>query len=316
MREWDLLRHVYAANASLGERVVLPPGDDMGAVIVGGQLVLVTVDQLADGVHFSFGSTSIEKIARKAITRNLSDVAAMAAKPAGAVIAAALPRGVGEAAATRLLDEMRRVGERYNCPVFGGDVMVWDGPLQFTVTVLAEPAGVEPVLRSTAKPGDGIFVSGQLGGSLETLPSPQPYTHHLDFEPRLNVARILASHEVTRPHAMIDVSDGLASDLRHICAASNVSARVHAMNLPLSPGCMAAAERSGRAAWEHAVGDGEDYELLFTAPLDTIPDEVDGVPITNIGVIGEANANRPQATLALGDGTIIDLAGRGWEHRG
>ncbi len=316
VREWELLRHVFQSNACLGPRVVIPPGDDMGAVTVGGQVILVTVDQVADGVHVDLATTPIEKVGRKAITRNLSDVAAMAAKPVGCVVAASLPRTLGEPRAKALFDAMRATAGAYDCPLFGGDVSMSDAPLLLTVTVLAEPAGVDPVPRSGARPGDIVYVTGQLGGSLETVGCSPPYTHHLDFEPRLNLARALASHAVTRPTSMMDLSDGLASDLRHLCQMSNVSARVHATRLPASAGCHQAAEKSGRALWEHAVGDGEDYELLFTGPPDSVPDEVDGVPITAVGHVEAALPEGPRVTLATGDGTIIDLAERGWEHRG
>lgn len=323
MREWELLSYVYRSNPSLGGggRVTIPPGDDMGAITVGGSAasgasggggVLVTVDQVADGVHVDLATTPIDKIGRKAITRNLSDVAAMAARPIGAVAAASLPRDLGEARATQLFDAMRATAESFDCPLFGGDVSMWDGPLLLTVTILAEPDGIEPVLRRGARVGDAIYVTGQLGGSLETVAG---YTHHLDFEPRLDAARQLAGNPATRPHCMIDLSDGLAGDLRHLCDAGNVSARLFADKLPLSPGAHQAAQRSGEPPWRHAVGDGEDYELLFTAAPDAMPPQVAGVPITAIGVITAATDDRPQVALHLPDGGRIDLADLGWEHR-
>src|SRR5690606_30452530 len=122
------------------------------------------------------------KVARKAITRNLSDVAAMAARPSGAVVAASLPRDFGEARANELFDHMRKTAEAFGCPLFGGDLAMWDHPLLLSVTVLAEPAETAPVLRSGAKVGDIIYVTGQLGGSLQNVAG---RCHHLDFEPRL-----------------------------------------------------------------------------------------------------------------------------------
>src|SRR5690606_5727421 len=115
-------------------RVVIPPGDDMGGVTIGGQRVLVAVDQVADRVQVDLATTPIEKVGRKAITRNLSDVAAMAAKPVGCVVAASLPRSLGEAKANALSDAMRTTAAAYDCPLFGGDVSIWEGPLLLTVT--------------------------------------------------------------------------------------------------------------------------------------------------------------------------------------
>lgn len=310
MREWDLLRHIYAQNPALAGRVVIPPGDDMGAVRIGDAEVLVTVDQVADGVHVDLGTTPLEKVARKAITRNLSDVAAMAARPVGAVCAASLPRGMSQDDAQRLSDAMRATAAGYDCPLFGGDVSVWDGRLLITVTILAEPAGIEPVLRSGAMPGDAIYVTGRLGGSLETIDG---YTHHLDFEPRIAIARKLAGDPKTRPHAMMDLSDGLASDLRRLCEMSGVRAVVEESRLPVSIAATQASRRSGRPAWQHAVGDGEDYELLIAAPEGAMPNEVDGVPITRVGRFERPDRGR-LVELHAGE-TVIDLEGVGWEHR-
>src|SRR4051812_7406374 len=118
MKEFDLLHRIWSFNASLPPRVTLPPGDDMGALRLTGRDVLVTVDQVADGVHVDLRTQPLEKVGRKAIPRNLSDVAAMAARPVGAVAAAALPRGFGEARAAALFEAMRTVAAAYDCPLF------------------------------------------------------------------------------------------------------------------------------------------------------------------------------------------------------
>jgi len=318
MREFDLLHHIYAKNRSLPARVTIPPGDDMGAVrltgasgVSGGE-VLVTVDQVADGVHFDLRTTPLEKIARKAVTRNLSDVAAMAAVPLGAVVAACLPRGFSEADAELLADLMREIAGGYDCPLFGGDVSVWDHPMILSVTVLAEARGIAPVLRRGAKVGDAVCVTGALGGSIESV---NGYTHHLDFEPRLALARRLAGSLATRPNCMIDLSDGLARDLGHLCDAAGLSAVLDAAALPLSDGCLQASRRDGRLAWQHAVGDGEDYELCFTLDADRaakMPREIEGVPVTIVGRMIERGG--VAVSLTQPDGKSMDLSGLGWEH--
>ncbi len=266
MRENELLAHIYGKAEA--QDVVIPPGDDMGAVRVAGRVVLAAVDQLVEGVHFETGTDWV-KVGRKAVTRNLSDVAAMAAQPIGAVAAGCLPRGMQDSDAKALVDAIHATGLAYGCPVFGGDLAAHDGPAVLSVTVLAEPAGIEPVLRSGAKPGDGVYVTGALGNSFAS-------GRHLAFEPRLRAARALA--EVSRPSAMMDVSDGLAQDLPRLLAGFGVA--IDAEALPIH------ADVAGEATQRvhHAVCDGEDYELVFTHGGD-VPREVEGVAVTRIGTV-------------------------------
>lgn len=323
MREFELLRHVFASNARLPVRVTLPPGDDMGQVRLDGRDVLVTVDQVADGVHVDRRTTSLRKIGRKAVTRNLSDIAAMAARPVGGVVAASLPRDMNQAQARELLDAMRDTAMEYDCPIFGGDVSMWDHPLLISVTLLAEPAGIEPVHRTGARVGDFICVTGHLGGSLQNVTRHgHPYTHHLDFEPRLNFARQISRNTSTRPRCMIDLSDGLARDLGHLGAAAGLGAELWADALPISEGCKAAASQSGRPLWQHALGDGEDYELLFAVSptqKESLPREIDGVPISVVGIFTAATPAKPGSAgpimLRKPDGSIEHLNDIGWEHR-
>jgi len=311
MRESALLEHIYRTASMTGPGVI-PPGDDMGALNIAGASVLVTVDQLADQVHADLTTMPLKKVARKAVMRNLSDVAAMAAKPCGAVVAATLPRDFGEARATELFDHMKSAAEGFNCPLIGGDIGMWEGKLLLSITVFAEPAGIEPILRSGARRGEGVYVSGALGGSLEPI---QGHAHHLDFTPRLGLARALAAEPTTRPSAMIDVSDGLGRDLLRLCQASQASALLEADRLPISDAAKQAAARTGDPAWQHAVSDGEDYELLFTAPKDAVPGHLAGVALHRIGEIVEP-AGEPSATLTLPSGEQVDLATHGWEHQG
>lgn len=316
MRECDLLEHIYQANANLPKTVTIPPGDDMAAVRFCHMSALITVDQIADGVHFDSATTPIEKIGRKAITRNLSDVAAMAAVPVSAVVAACLPRHLGQAQTNKLFDAMRCVAESYECPLIGGDIAIWDRPLVLTVTVMASPEDIRPLLRSSATVGDMICVSGQLGGSLETIGD---YTHHLDFEPRIALARALGANPDLELHAMIDLSDGLAKDLAHICRASGVGAEILVDHLPVSSAACAISRRDHRPPWEHALDDGEDYELCFTLSSrskSSLPRQVAGVEITPIGTIAQRDdADQPNVVVKLPDGSSLRLdPSLGWEH--
>ncbi|MFW5681398.1 MAG: thiamine-phosphate kinase [Phycisphaeraceae bacterium] len=310
MHEAVLLEHIYRTAGELPEAVAIPPGDDMGGIRIGKQLVLVTVDPLVEKVHFHTG-TPLENIARKAMTRNLSDVAAMAAKPCGAVVAALLPRAMPDAEASRLFDEMRSVAASFGCPLVGGDISAHDGPMVLTVTVFAKPAGVEPVLRSTARVGDAICVTGELGGSL--LENDRGSAHHLDFTPRLAAARRLCENPATRPHAMIDLSDGLGADLPRICKASNVSAEVELDALPVRAVAQTHAAQRGVEPWRSALGDGEDYELLFTLDADHVPADLDGLPVTRIGTVVKPGPTPVSWRL---HGKPVELPDPlGWEHR-
>ena len=312
MRERDLLQHIYASNAGLPRGVTIPPGDDMGQIRIGRQDVLVTVDQVADGVHVNLAQTPIEKVGRKAITRNLSDVAAMAALPVAAVAAASLPRSFGDDRARLLFDAMRQTAQAYDCPLIGGDIAIWDGPMILTVTVFADSHGLGPILRRGAKVGDDVYVTGSLGGSMQDVDG---RVHHLDFEPRITLARALAKHLGSDLHCMIDLSDGLGTDLAHLCQAAELAARVEAGRLPISRAAELAAQADGRPAWQHAVGDGEDYELCFTATHHrALPGDVAGVPITCIGSIVSPSRTGPIVGVALPDGSMASADNLGWEH--
>ncbi len=316
MRESTLLEHICADGRAWPPRVTVPPGDDLASVRFGEDEVLMGTDQVADGIHFDLARCPLSLVARKALTRNLSDVAAMAAVPVCALVATMLPRDFPQPRALELVDHLNAVAAAFACPLVGGDIGMWDGPLQLTVTVLAEPDGIAPVLRRGARSDDVIFVSGDLGGSLEETGGA---AHHLDFDPRLDLARRLAGDARTRPHCMIDLSDGLAVDLRHLCAAAGLAAEVDVARLPIARAAAAAANRSGRAAWEHAAGDGEDYELLFTVDPEqaaSLPARsIDGVRLSRIGRMVPADGT-PAVRFRLPDGALRGAAELGWEHRG
>lgn len=319
MREDNLLNYIYqSSHQALADQVTLGPGDDMGMVCVGHQKLLVAVDQLIDSLHFDLQTTSLRRIGRKALTRNLSDIAAMAAVPVAAVVAVCLPKDFGEKKAQQLFDHISHTGAEFNCPVVGGDISIWDGRLTCCVTVLAKPDGIESVLRQGASIGDAIYVTGDLGGSLEPIDG---YLHHTDFTPLITTARTLASHPSTRPRCMIDISDGLAKDLERLCIAADydtdnqqIGALVEIDQLPVSRAAQQLARRTGKPPWQHAAGDGEDYQLLFTAPKGTVPQYIDDVKITPIGKITALKENQPRLSFICADGSIADIDHLGWEH--
>ena len=308
MHENQLLQRIYAANASLPPWVTLPPGDDMAQLSLTDTSLLVAADQLIDGVHFRLTDTSLHRVARKAVNRNISDVAAMAARPLACVATAALPRGFGQDAAAELFEALRVAAQHAAAPLVGGDLAVHDGPLHLSVTVLAVPwPDARPVTREGARVGDGIWVSGRLGGSF-------PTGHHLDFMPRVELAHRLAAHPRLRPHAMIDLSDGLAQDLTRLVP----HARLFADRLPLRthrPPPDDAYPAPPQITWRHALHDGEDYELLFTLDPDApVPAELAGVMLTRVGTVTDHGGHLVDDPAGQTH-HLADVAA-GWEHRG
>lgn len=308
MREFELLEQIFAANDRLRSRfgtlVAIPPGDDMAALRLRGRDLLVAVDQVIAGRHFVAG-TPWRLVGRKAVTRNLSDVAAMAARPLACVAAAALPPGMAEAEIRELYESLRLCAEEHRCPLVGGDTGTLPGsadPAVISVTVLADlPEGVRrPIARDGARAGDRLYVTGALGGSFGA----DGLGKHLTFTPRVDEAIELARALGERLHAMIDLSDGLARDARHLAERSAVRLTIDVERVPCSAGC----------SWRQALGDGEDYELCFAA-AGPVPAELRGVPVTAVGEFVAADVTSGGRVEVRERGRIVDVAELGWEHR-
>ncbi len=303
MKEFEYIEWIRSQTKLDPAVVPVGPGDDTAVVMCGNEKLMITVDQLLDGVHFKLAEAGAKAVGGKAMARSLSDVAAMAALALGAVVSVALPKGMARSQAEDVDQGMRKVGEKFRCPIVGGDVGVWDGPLAISVTIFARPAGIKPVLRSGAKVGDAICVTGAFGGAWKTQ-------RHLKFIPRIHEARILASrHEL---HAMIDVSDGLASDLGHICTASGVGAEILAASVPIHPDARGEIDPTGLMT---ALNDGEDYELLFTLPAaqadELLRDQPLTVRVSRLGTITQDKG----LVLIRGDNQREPLKLHGWEHQ-
>lgn len=303
MRESDLLAHIYERSRGLsgaGSGVVVGPGDDCAAVLAGGETLLLKVDQVVSGVHFR-ADAPLELIARKAMARAVSDVAAMAGTPRWALAGAVLPRGYPQGRADELFDALRRRADEWGCPLVGGDISLAAGDaLSLSVTIVggAHPSR-GPVLRSGARPGDAVCVTGELGGSLDASTG---LGRHMTFEPRLREAWFLAESLGEGLGAMMDISDGLGVDGARLASASGVRIELEASRLPLAPGV---------AGWRAACADGEDYELLFTVCGEVPPRCPEtGTAITVVGVAREG------CGCVVRDGSeVFDVGGLGWEHR-
>jgi len=303
-KESQLLEQIRVRAATLNAPgLVVGPGDDCAVVqTAAGSTVLLTVDQLTVGRHVT-AATSIDLIARKAIARSVSDIAAMAAVPKWSLVSGLLSDGMSEAAANELCESLHRWGLFFDAPVVGGDIASGpaDGPLTLSVTVMGElAAGDAPVLRSGAVVGDAVFVSGVLGGSFDPVTGGGK---HLEFMPRVALARALRALLGRNLHAMMDISDGLGRDAARMARASNVTFEIDAARLPQSTACK---------SWRNAMGDGEDYELLFTLPSDAaenMPVHLDGITLTRIGEVKVG-----QGCWVHHAGERFDAQSMGWDH--
>ncbi|MFZ4574937.1 MAG: thiamine-phosphate kinase [Phycisphaerales bacterium] len=304
MRESELLRHIIAGSR-VDPGVLVGPGDD-GAVVEtrpGDRLVL-TVDQLVQGRHFTEG-TPIDLVARKAVARSISDLAAMAAEPAWSLATGALPPGYPQQRATELVDRMHHWARHFACPLIGGDLATTHhGELVLTVTAIGRLLpGVAPPLRSAARVGDWVCVTGELGGAFDARTG---LGKHLTFEPRLRESLFLARFLGDRLGAMMDISDGLGRDAGRIGAASGVRVVLEEGALPVASG----------ATLEGALADGEDYELLFTvAPGGPLPAMCPGtnVRITRIGRVDAASGDAG-AFVQSSSGELRRVDDEGWDH--
>lgn len=233
-------------------QMLLGPGDDTAVLaLTPNTPCLVTTDMLLEGSCFRVAEAGARLVGRKAMAVNLSDMAAMAGRPVAAVVSVGLPRSGGRALAEELYLGLREMADAYATAICGGDTNSWDGPLVITVTLLGEATERGPVLRKGARPGDWLLVTGPLGGSIRGK--------HLTFTPRVREA--LRLHEEADLRAMIDISDGLAADVNHLCQESGCGAVLRADAIPISDDARALSD--GRSPLEHALGDGEDFELAF-----------------------------------------------------
>ena len=288
-------------------------GDDCAVLRLLGD-TLVTTDFTLEGIHFRPEWHPPESVGHRCLARGLSDIAAMGGKAVAAFLSAALPRDLPEAWVDRFARSLIRLAEKYGVKLAGGDTAESpDGILADIIVVGAVPKD-KAILRSTARPGDRIYVSGELGGSAAAVArmmtskmkvNPHDYRRHFYPEPRIELGRILRKKQI--PSAMIDTSDGLSTDLAHICEESGVGAELDAALIPRA--------RVGKPArqvdLDLALHGGEDYELLFTAhPGKRVPAQIAGVAITHIGQITRGH----RIFVGGGKRAVNELRPRGWEH--
>jgi thiamine-monophosphate kinase len=264
MNEFELIARL-TRSLPANESVVAGAGDDCAVLDLRlpDRLLLFKTDAVVEGIHFE-KKTPPEKIGHKALGRCLSDIAAMAGTPVAALVTLALPREFDPDFIKTIYDGMNALARKYNVAIAGGETTTNPERLLISIALLGSVPRDKAVLRSGAQAGDAIFVTGELGGALAGK--------HLEFEPRLAEASWLAQNFSI--HAMLDISDGLAGDLRHLLKASRVGAELLATSIPVSGAVKHTSrpETSGKTPLLAALTDGEDFELLFTvAARDAVP---------------------------------------------
>ena len=307
-------KRLSGAGGGDGEGVVVGIGDDAAVLAPSESSQIVTVDVAVEGVHFRREWGSWRVLARRAVVCAASDVAAMGGRGRCALVALVLPAGFADAALDEIADGIADAARECKAPVVGGNLSSGT-ELSITTTVIGEVDGA-PMRRSGARPGDGIYVTGPVGAAglgLAILARGGP----VDEEPhryfverwRRPIARLVEGMRLRNTAtACIDVSDGLLADLGHLCEQSSVGARLYASELPLARGFRELARTFDLDPIELALGSGDDYQLLFTAPATPVAKQL----ATRIGEVRPAD----DGVVALGEhGEPLTVSHAGWQHR-
>jgi len=317
------------SNPSIGVGI----GDDCALIRPKfGEEIAITTDFSLENVHFRRNWHPPESVGHRCLARGLSDLAAMGARPIAAFLSLAVPpeltiRHRNQPSWTdRFLNGLLALAEQYKVTLAGGDTAQSNQVAADIVLIGAVKQG-QALLRSNAKPGDIIYVTGNLGGAAAELLALQrnpnkfsklnrvvPNRPHIYPEPRLPVGLKLAARKLAT--AAIDLSDGLSTDLHHLCQESNLQAEIEAHAIPIHPMAqLAEAAHWTPSALALALHGGEDYELLFTAnPKTKIPKKINGIAIYPIGKMLPPKRNHPTATLRNPDQSRTELKPQGWQH--
>jgi thiamine-monophosphate kinase len=317
-------------------------GGEVGGGTAEAYWTLAKVDCQVEGVHFLKDAISPRQLGRKALIINLSDIAAIGGQPLYALVSLALPDDTEVAWVDELYHGLREEGDRHGVAVVGGNMARSTGGAVVDVFVLGRVRREQVLLRSGARPGDRVLVTGRLGDSaaglqlllhrgrdavapidagLSDADRAMLLDRHFTPTPRLREAQAIAAYRVRRGlgavTAVIDLSDGLSSDLGHICDRSEVGARVWADRLPISLATRSVAREMGREPWQLAIEGGEDYELCFTAPAaeaEALAAAVERETGTPVSIVGEILPPAEGRRLVLADGREGPLEAKGWQH--
>jgi thiamine-monophosphate kinase len=323
--ERELIAQLRRLVSSAGRRgfsgaakIAIPVGmgDDCAVLRIGsGVDCLVTTDFSLEGIHFRRNWHPPECVGHRCLARGLSDIAAMGGEPVAAFLSLALPGTLPQAWVRAFFRGLLRIAEHHQVTLAGGDTAESPTGVLADIVVLGTVPRGQAILRSGARPGDRIFVSGTLGGSAAALVQlrRQPrrkvderqFARHFYPEPRVRLGRMLRERKLAT--AMIDTSDGLSTDLAHICEESGVGAEIDASSIPSAR----VGQPPRSVDLDLALHGGEDYELLFTVSARAhVPRTLAGIALTEIGRITSSR----KIILRRMDGKTEPLKPRGWEH--
>jgi thiamine-monophosphate kinase len=308
MNEFELLARIIPTLPT-NEALRKGAGDDCAVLDLGlkEELILFKTDAVVEDVHFT-GQTPAAQVGRKALARALSDIAAMAGKPVACLVTLGLPAQFDSDFVLQFYEGLNALAREYSIAVAGGETTRTTGKTFASISLLGTIPRDRVLSRSSAKAGDAIFVTGELGGSISGK--------HLEFDPRIREAQWLAENFPV--HAMMDLSDGLAGDLRHILNGSEVGAELLSSAIPISRAARAKAksESSAKPPLLAALTDGEDFELLFTLPSKKAVPLLDAwkarFPKIKLSCIGKITA-QPGLRLRDKEGIRV-LSARGYTH--
>jgi thiamine-monophosphate kinase len=309
-RETSLINRIQH-RAGRGAGVITGIGDDCAVLRVPpGHELLVTTDFSIENVHFLRAWHTPEVVGWRCLTRGLSDIAAMGGEPRAAFLSLALDRKTPQAWVQKFLDGLFKAASEFGVSLAGGDTAQSDGGIQADIVVVGSVPRGKAVLRTGARAGDRIYVTGVLGGSAAALEQLQngkvrskDYERHFHPVARVEVGQWLRRRSLAS--AMIDTSDGLSTDLGHLSAESGVGAVVEAADIPRA----SVGRPVSQVSLDLALHGGEDYELLFTSAK-AIPPRIAGVAVTQIGLI----QSERQMVLSNRYGGRRRLVAKGWEH--
>ncbi len=325
--EFGFIKSIQEACLFSSSKPIKGIGDD--CAVIGpyeGKVLLITTDLLLEDIHFVLKNIRPEHLGEKAVCVNLSDIAAMGGHALHVFVSLAAPKQMEAATIFSIYDGIKSICRKYGVNILGGDTSASPDRLMINLTVVGEASEKELLYRSGARPGDEIYVTGNLGNSaaglmliMEKTSAPEPLASALIESHNRPIPFLEAGREIARSglaSAMIDLSDGLTSDLQHICDSSSVGARLLENNLPISDELKALSEINRFDPFDLALSGGEDYKLLITVPKENAEafqrlfEESDICPIFHVGEITE----NQRVEIVMRNGKKEHLKATGYDH--
>ena len=326
--ERELIRRIRESVGAPGRATIIGIGDDAAVFEPVPGLGLMTCDAFVEGIHFRRDFATFREIGTKCMVANISDIAAMGGFPTRAVVCLCIPAHITETDISAIYDGMLDACRRFSFDLVGGDIVDSPSDLVIAITLMGAAGRERIVTRSGAVVGDAIMVTGRIGGSeagLRALTAGLPregavlevVRRHLRPVPR--VAEAQAFLDVATPHAMIDISDGLGSELWHVAEESGVGVRIEESLIPIDESAILVADELGCSALELAMGSGEEFELIVAIPRPEMlrtAEHVAAVTGTTATHIGDVVDAAQGCSLIRSDGSVESLARSGYEHLG